>query len=385
MDRPVSCQRRAGLALFGGPSGRLDLLVSTDLARRARGGRPGGLAVRGAAASCDVPIGGGTWPVGEAGPVVGGAAVGGGATAGGATVGGATEDAAAGGVATFGKAAGGAVVGGAVVGGALAGGAVVGGAATESAGAGAAAAGCVTARGRWLGGAWLGGEAVGGFTTRGAVRDRAGMGSAMGGAAATAAAAAISAAAVARSKLAAEEASDAGDGAPASQLVEGAPARGAAGPDGAVAAGAVADVVVAADWAGDAAAGPVWPRGSARLPSTGRRAVGGVWIALAPGERCGSELPGRGRCGSAGAWSRAGDCLAADPRAGRKPRRTCPGVSPFAPGTRRGSSDGSSCGGGRLSSAMRRTPQLQSGRPTPTQQRSTRRAAVQPKPPIWSK
>ena len=211
------------------------------------------------------------------------------------------------------------------------------------------------------------------------------MGSAMGGAAATAAAAAISAAAVARSKLAAEEASDAGVGAPASQLVEGAPARGAAGPDGAVAAGAVADVEVAADWAGDAAAGPVWPRGSARLPGTGRRAVGGVWIALAPGERCGSELPGRGRCGSAGAWSRAGDCLAADPRAGRKPRRTCPGVSPFAPGTRRGSSDGSSCGGGRLSSAMRRTPQLQSGRPTPTQQRSTRRAAVQPKPPIWSK
>jgi hypothetical protein len=180
------------------------------------------------------------------------------------------------------------------------------------------------------------------------------MGSApMGGSARTAAAAAMCAAEVARSKLAAEEASDAGDGAPASQLVEGAPARGAAG---AVAAGAAADVVVAADWAGDAAAGPVWPRGSARLPGTGRRAVGGVWIALAPGERCGSELPGRGRCGSAGAWSRAGDCLAADPRAGRKPRRTCPGVSPFAPGTRRGSSDGSSCGGGRLSSAMRRTP-----------------------------
>jgi hypothetical protein len=194
------------------------------------------------------------------------------------------------------------------------------------------------------------GTAGRGTATRGAVMGSAVMGSAvMGGSAATAAAAAISAADVARSKLAAEEASDAGDGAPSSQLSEAKSARRAVGADG-----PAAD---AAGRAGAAAAGAVWPRGSERLPGAARRAVGGVWIALAPGERRGSELAGRGRGGSVGPWSGSGDCLAAaDPRAGRNPRRTCPGVSPFAPGTRRGSSDGSSCGGGRLSSAMRRTP-----------------------------
>jgi hypothetical protein len=64
------------------------------------------------------------------------------------------------------------------------------------------------------------------------------MGSAvMSGSAATAAAA-ISAADVARSKLAAEEASDAGDGAPSSQFVDGESARGAVGADGALAVAA---------------------------------------------------------------------------------------------------------------------------------------------------
>ena len=328
MVRPASCQRRAGLALLAGPSGRLGLLRTTGLFGEdepvsADGANPGddpdvpdGAAVAGA----DAPIGGGTWPVGDAGPVLGAAV------------------------------AGGAVAGGAVAGGALVGGTATDGAATD----GAATDGAATDRAAATGGEAAGGTATRGTATRGVVMGSAVTGGAvMGGSAATAAAAAISAADVARSKLAAEAASDVGDGAPASQLADGGSALGRA-----VAGGALTGVVVAAGWPESSAAGPVWPRGSARLMGIGRRAVGGVWIALAPGERCGSEPPGRG--GSAGPWSRACDCLAAaDPRAGRKPRRTCPGVSPFAPGTRRGSSDGSSCGGGRLSSAMRRTPQLQ--------------------------
>ena len=219
MVRPASCQRRAGLALLAGPSGRLGLLRTTGLFGEdepvsADGANPGddpdvpdGAAVAGA----DAPIGGGTWPVGDAGPVLGAAV------------------------------AGGAVAGGAVAGGALVGGTATDGAATD----GAATDGAATDRAAATGGEAAGGTATRGTATRGVVMGSAVTGGAvMGGSAATAAAAAISAADVARSKLAAEAASDVGDGAPASQLADGGSALGRA-----VAGGALTGVVVAAGWA----------------------------------------------------------------------------------------------------------------------------------------
>jgi hypothetical protein len=197
---------------------------------------------------------------------------------------------------------------------------------------------------------------------------------AVSGALGGAAAAASSAADVARSRLAADEASAAGDGGTGRMRTAGVMAPAVSAADS-----AAADAGAADPGAADPAAGTA-PGGSVRRCRSDRRVAGGVWIALAPGERRGSGLPDRNRSG----WSvrpacpaSAGTAFAAAPgvRAGKKPRRSCPGVSPPVPGIRRGSSGGSSSGGGRLSSAMRRTPQAAIRAPEP---RST---AAQDGPP----
>ncbi len=197
----------------------------------------------------------------------------------------------------------------------------------------------------------------------GALEDTGGVTAcAFSGALGGAAAAASSAAEVARRRLAADEASAAGDGGPGRMRTAGvmAPGVSAAGP-GAADPGA-AGPGAADPGAADPAAGTA-PGGSVCRCRSDRRVAGGVWIALAPGERRGSGPPDRNRsgcsvCPECTAWDGIAFAVVPGVRAGKKPRLSCPGVSPPVPGIRRGSSCDSSSGGGRLSSAMRRTPKL---------------------------
>jgi hypothetical protein len=111
--------------------------------------------------------------------------------------------------------------------------------------------------------------------------------------------------------------------------------------------------------------------------------AGGRWIALVPGTRLGS--PAVGGRSARGSMSAVVGSASASPGWGvqgaRKPRRTCAGVNPFVPGTRRGSGpDCLSGGGGRLSSAMLRPPGPQA--PRSGHQRNTASRAVQPESAI---
>ena len=335
MVRPASCQRRAGLALLAGPSGRLGLLRTTGLFGEdepvsADGANPGddpdvpdGAAVAGA----DAPIGGGTWPVGDAGPVLG-----------------------------------------------------------------AAVAGGAVAVARWLVAHWsvarrltvqrLTVQRLAALPRR-AARPRCGV-----------------ATRVADGGRGGRRDCNARDCNARRRDGHAAVARGWFGGNGRCCRDLGGRRWRAASWrrrrqatsemalrraswrtagarwrprraARDAVwwsqpAGQsrrrqvaVWPRGSARLMGIGRRAVGGVWIALAPGERCGSEPRPRPRrlgwplvartrlpCGAGPA--RGQETAANLPR--RQPARARHSPWQFRRLVR---------GGGRLSSAMRRTPQLQ--------------------------
>jgi hypothetical protein len=141
-------------------------------------------------------------------------------------------------------------------------------------------------------------------------------------------------------------------------------------------------VAAASSFAADAAkssgagAGPSLASGLATpgRAATCRRACSG----LVPGERRGSESPaGAAARLSPSSWSsqsagRGGGRVASDSgaRRGRNPRRTCAGVSPPAPGTRRGSAVDCSFDDCSLSSATRCTPSVGSkaAHPRPTAQ-----------------